>query len=146
MKMNEKLMALRKRQGLSQEDLADKLRVARQTISKWEQGLAAPSTENVRSLMLLYQVSADYLLNDEVEEERPEESPQQPQQVNLVQLVGPDRKKHNGWKYAFFVLLAINLLAGIWLGWCFQHNVFMNQTTGKEATVPTGSYFHLTWP
>ena len=47
MKLEEKLASLRKRQGLSQQDLADALEVSRQTVSKWETGVTAPSTENL---------------------------------------------------------------------------------------------------
>ena len=43
--LNETIKALRKSKGLSQQDLADKLNVVRQTISKWEQGLSVPDSD-----------------------------------------------------------------------------------------------------
>ena len=43
--LNENIKALRKSKGLSQQDLADKLNVVRQTISKWEQGLSVPDSD-----------------------------------------------------------------------------------------------------
>lgn len=62
-----KLVSLRKQKGLTQMELAEKLNVSRQAISRWEVGAAVPSTDNLRVLSDLYEVSVDYLLNDELE-------------------------------------------------------------------------------
>ncbi len=59
----ERLVALRKKHGLSQEDLAEKLGVSRQAISKWERVEASPDTDNLIALAKLYGVSLDELLN-----------------------------------------------------------------------------------
>ena len=67
MKFEEKLIQLRKARGLSQEDLADKLGVSRQAISRWEQGSTTPDMLNLKQLSELYGVSADYLIHDEYE-------------------------------------------------------------------------------
>lgn len=75
MDMKETLTFYRKRQGLSQIDLADALEVSRQTVSKWETGAALPSAENLLALSKLYGVSTDALLNGEMEE-RAQELPE----------------------------------------------------------------------
>ena len=67
MALTEKLARLRKANGLSQLDLAEKLSVSRQAISKWEVGTAVPTTDNLRVLSELYGVSIDYLLSDDAE-------------------------------------------------------------------------------
>lgn len=67
MKLNEKLVFLRKEQNLSQMQVAEKLGVSRQAISRWEQGVALPSTENLKFLGELYGVPVDSLLNDNAE-------------------------------------------------------------------------------
>lgn len=64
MSLSTKLVTLRKQKGLTQMDLAEKLQVSRQAISRWEVGAAVPSTENLKVLGDLYGVSIDYLLND----------------------------------------------------------------------------------
>lgn len=64
MKLEEKLASLRKRQGLSQQDLADALEVSRQTVSKWETGVTAPSTENLLRIGKLLDTSIDLLADD----------------------------------------------------------------------------------
>lgn len=67
MNLQSKIIKLRKQSGLSQEDMAEKLNVSRQTISRWEVGSAQPDAENLRQLSQLFGVTADYLLNDEYE-------------------------------------------------------------------------------
>lgn len=62
MSLPEKLLSLRKQNGFTQMELAEKLHVSRQAISRWEVGTAAPSTENLKELSALYDVSVDYLL------------------------------------------------------------------------------------
>ena len=63
----EKLLQLRKREGYSQEELANKLDVSRQAISRWEMGTAIPDSLNLLHISKLFEVSTDYLLNDDYE-------------------------------------------------------------------------------
>ena len=65
MRLTDKLVKLRKTSGWSQEDLAEKLNVSRQAVSRWESGAAQPDASNVLNLSKLFGVTADYLLNDE---------------------------------------------------------------------------------
>lgn len=64
MKFNEKLMELRKRQGLSQEELGYKLNVTRQTVSKWELGQTTPEMDKLLELSKLFNISVDDLISD----------------------------------------------------------------------------------
>lgn len=64
MKLEEKLQVLRKKNGYSQEQLADKLGTARQTISKWETGQAVPELSGLISLSELYGVPIDRIVKD----------------------------------------------------------------------------------
>lgn len=67
MKLSDKLIALRKENGWSQEEFAEKLDVSRQAISRWENGSALPDALNILLISKLFGVSADYLLNDDYE-------------------------------------------------------------------------------
>ena len=58
-----RLVELRKKSGLSQEDLADKLGVSRQAVSKWERAESSPDTDNLICLAKIYGVSLDDILN-----------------------------------------------------------------------------------
>jgi transcriptional regulator with XRE-family HTH domain len=62
----DKLIVLRKKMGLSQEELADRLDVSRQAVSKWESGQTTPDLEKIIKLSSLFNVSTDYLLKDEI--------------------------------------------------------------------------------
>lgn len=68
MSLAEKLVYLRKQKGLTQMELAERLNVSRQAISRWEVGAAIPSTDNLKFLGDIYEVPVNYFLNDEIED------------------------------------------------------------------------------
>ena len=68
MTLGEKIQKLRKQQGLSQEALAEKVTVTRQTISKWELGQSLPDLDFIAQLSEIFNVSSDYLIKDEMVE------------------------------------------------------------------------------
>ena len=63
----DKIIALRKKSGWSQEELAEKMDVSRQSISKWEGAQSVPDMARIVRLSELFGVSTDYLLKDEIE-------------------------------------------------------------------------------
>ena len=67
MNFAEKLLNLRTQYGYSQEVLAEKLKVSRQAISKWELGATLPETEKVIAISDFFDVSIDYLLKDNIQ-------------------------------------------------------------------------------
>lgn len=69
----DKLTQLRKKAGMSQEELAEKVGVSRQAISKWEGAQAMPDMNRVLKLSEVFGVSTDYLLKDSIEDETPSE-------------------------------------------------------------------------
>lgn len=68
MTLGEKLQRLRKGNAMSQEQLAVRMEVSRQAVSKWETGESLPDTEKIIKLSRMFHVSTDYLLYDELEE------------------------------------------------------------------------------
>lgn len=72
----DKLQKLRKAKRLSQEDLAERCGVTRQSVSKWETGLGYPETEKLLMLCDLLEVNLDYLLRD-IKEKHNEENKQE---------------------------------------------------------------------
>ena len=64
MTLDKKLARLRKKEGLSQAEVSEKLGVSRQAVSRWESGDSKPSTENLQAICRLYNVQMDSLLND----------------------------------------------------------------------------------
>jgi len=67
MNLSEKIQQLRKQNEISQEQLAEKLNVTRQAISKWETGECLPDIENVLQLSHIFGVTVDYLLKNQPE-------------------------------------------------------------------------------
>lgn len=66
----DKIIEERKKNGWSQEELANKLGVSRQAVSKWESSGSIPDLQRILQMSELFGVTTDYLLKDEIEEER----------------------------------------------------------------------------
>lgn len=65
MRLSEKIMDLRKKSGWSQEELADRLGISRQSVSKWETGESVPDIDKIIRMSELWNVSTDYLLKED---------------------------------------------------------------------------------
>lgn len=78
MSLSEKIMQLRKSAGWSQEDLADRLDVSRQSVSKWESGTSLPELDKILAMSDIFGVSTDYLLKGEDGDraDRPQDEPE----------------------------------------------------------------------
>ena len=71
--LNENIKAIRKSKGLSQEELAIKLNVVRQTISKWEQGLSVPDADMLISISEVFETPVSILLGETIAETKAED-------------------------------------------------------------------------
>ena len=80
----DKLIALRKKAGYSQEELAQQLNVTRQSVSKWEGAQSVPDIEKILQISKLFGVTTDYLLKDEMGE--PEYAESEPTALRRVTL------------------------------------------------------------
>lgn len=96
MDLAERLTALRKRAGLSQGDVAERLNVSRQAVSRWETGLTVPATDNLSRLSKLYGVTLDELLSysaplppEKPQEEAPAQQPQEAVQQPKAEAPAP---------------------------------------------------------
>lgn len=67
MRFNEKLITLRKRKGLSQEEFSYEMGVSRQSVFKWESGENTPDVEKIKKIAKFYSISLDVLLDDNLE-------------------------------------------------------------------------------
>ena len=76
MTFGEKLQDLRRKSGLSQDSLAEKLDVSRQAVSKWERDEAMPETEKLLRIAQLFNASLDALLLDREPQKTPDFQPQ----------------------------------------------------------------------
>ena len=86
MPLADKIIELRKKQGWSQIDLADRLDVSRQSVSKWEMAQAVPELDKIIKMSELFAVTTDYLLKDDVPgpEPVPQPGPEVPAQATTA--------------------------------------------------------------
>ena len=140
MSLAEKMIELRKQNGLSQQDLADRLGVSRQAISRWETGAVQPLADSVKSLAQVFQVSTDYLLNDDLDTPTP---PHSPQPAPTPQEEPTPTRKHRKWLLALAALAAAAVLVLVtavatayYLQWKERQSVSiydMNRETAEES-------------
>lgn len=120
--LSEKIASLRRREGWSQEELAERLGVSRQSVSKWESGAAQPDIERVVALSDTFGVSTDYLLRDgvgEAEAELPtpevirpaQEEEKGPAGLRLVTMAEVSRYLENHRQCAPLIALGVGMCA-----------------------------------
>ena len=100
MSLGEKLLKLRKKKGLSQEEVADILHVTRQTISKWETDQSMPDFDKVVPICNLYEISTEELFHDEVST---------PREVEEVRIENTTTYQDYNRKKALFTTVAVML-------------------------------------
>ena len=101
MTLGENLRLLRREKGLSQEQVAQTLFVARQTISKWENGQAEPGVESLKALAKLYGVSLDRLVGAE--------------SSSVPESHQPDMKRAELADWYWMLVLGFGINAAVWL-------------------------------
>ena len=95
--LNENIKALRKSKGLSQQDLADKLNVVRQTISKWEQGLSVPDSDLLIALSEALETPVSTLLGENVVESEADAVKALSEKLEIINLQFARRKAMRSW-------------------------------------------------
>lgn len=115
MKFNEKLKALREAKGYTQEDIAGKLNIARQSVSKWEQGINEPDINTLKRLAEIFECSVDELLSEkEMKQIEPNEAPfPTPQEKGKPQMAS---------ELVGSVLLGVGVIAFILTGIFWTHD------------------------
>ena len=141
MKLEEKLISLRKEKGLSQMKLAEMMNVSRQAISRWEVGAAVPSTDNLKFLGNLYGVSLEYLLHNDAPKPNQNETPMQKRIIE---------KQESRRKPVFVVLMAVLAVAVIVLSVMLlveqpKKPISMGNISGSEVNVTGKDDFDVNW-
>lgn len=94
----QKLIELRKKNDLSQEQLAHKVNVSRQTVSKWETDQSAPSPANIRALCEVFGVPLSYFLSEE---------PQEASEISVTQSTDGERETKKNFRLARNIFLFV---------------------------------------
>ncbi len=106
MKFNEKLVMLRKQNNLSQEQLAEQLNVARQTVSKWELGETTPEMDKLIKMSEIFKNSLDELMKEETQGETVND----PNNTNSQKLAGMTIKILKGIGIFFIIIVIMYII------------------------------------
>ena len=135
--LNENIKAIRKSKGLSQQELAIKLNVVRQTVSKWEKGLSVPDSELLIKLAEILEVPLSQLLGSKIEaEEQPDALAEQLSRIN-EQLAIKNRRAKRVWKAIAFIvggIIAVYVLVLI-LATVFTFSPNQSGTTDSSQSI-----------
>ena len=105
--LNENIKALRKTKGLTQDELAIRLNVVRQTISKWEKGLSVPDAEMLQKIAEVFEVNVSQLLGSPINQnENVDIIAEQLSRIN-EQLVVKNNRSRKIWKTSGIILAII---------------------------------------
>ena len=140
--LNENIKSIRKSKGLSQEELAVKLNVVRQTISKWEQGLSVPDSEMLISLSEVFETPVSALLGETVMEPKADDIKAISEKLEVINLQLSQRKisQRKMFHWLFISLCAVIVIISAvlivlnspYLGWNFS----------DPETAVAGAAFH----
>ena len=110
---SENLKTLRKQKGFSQEELASKLHVVRQTISKWEKNLSVPDADTLIRLAEILEVSVSELLGSKIETENGNVTNDVAEQLSRIneQLAIKNRHSRRIWKAIAIILVVFFLIS-----------------------------------
>jgi len=140
--LNENIRVLRKSKELSQEELAAKLNVVRQTISKWEKGTSVPDAEMIIKIAEALGTTVNTLLGETVSEEIPAESLQSLSEKleNLTrEFAARAERNRRRWRIVFWILGGISLIvSGIQLFMWIQHTQ-MHAAIASTTTIIGGA-------
>lgn len=111
--LNENIKSIRKSKGLSQEELAVKLNVVRQTISKWEQGLSVPDSDMLISISEVLETPVSTLLGETISESKADDLRAISEKLEVINLQLAQRKqgRQKAIHWFFFFLCVIIVIA-----------------------------------
>ena len=128
--LNENIKSIRKSKGLSQQELAVKLHVVRQTISKWEQGLSVPDSDMLLTLSEALETPVSVLLGETIEPPKADDLKVISEKLELInlQLAQRKRRRRKMLHWLFLSLCAITVmgfvvlaaLSSSYLGWDYS--------------------------
>ena len=135
--LNENIKSIRKSKGLSQEELAVKLNVVRQTISKWEQGLSVPDSDMLISISEVLETPVSTLLGETISESKADDLRAISEKLEVVNLQLAQRKqgrqKAIHW---FFIFLCVIIVIA------FAILILLNSPYSDPENAVIGVGFH----
>lgn len=140
--LNENIKAIRKSKGLSQEELAVKLNVVRQTISKWEQGLSVPDADMLISISEIFETPVSTLLGENIIETKADDLKVISEKLEIINLQLANRKmtKQKLLHWLFISLGIVIMIVFIIL--FISHSPYLNWDYNNPETSVMGVVLH----
>ncbi len=140
--LKENIRSIRKSRGLSQEELAIKLNVVRQTISKWEQGLSVPDSEMLISISEVLETPVSTLLGEKISESKVDELKTISEKLEIINLQllqkKNARRKTIHWTLIFFCIVIIT----IFIAFILLNSPYLNWDYNNPENAVLGVVFH----
>lgn len=140
--LGENIKALRKAKGLSQEELALRLNVVRQTVSKWENGLSVPDADLLISVSEILETPVSVLLGETVAEPRADDIKTVCEKLEAINLRLAQAKaaKRKRLRWFFVILCAVVIITGLLL--FFAESPYLDWDYGDPETAVAGTFLH----
>ncbi len=140
--LNENLKAIRKSKGLSQEELAIKLNVVRQTISKWEQGLSVPDSDMLISMSEALETPVSILLGETIDEPKADSLKAISEKLEIINLQLAQRKTA-GRKILHWLLISLcAVIVSISVALIVLNSPYLGWDYNSPETAVIGTAFH----
>ncbi len=140
--LGENIRAIRKSKGLSQEELAVKLNVVRQTVSKWEKGLSVPDSDLLLSLSEALDTPVSTLLGETVTEAKADDLKVIAEKLEIINLQLAQRK-HMRRKLLQWLLASVCVaVAAIFAGFAALHSPYLGWDYSDPETAVAGAALH----
>ena len=140
--LNENIKAIRKSKGLSQEELAIKLNVVRQTISKWENGLSVPDSEMLISLSEVLETSVSTLLGETAAEVKADDLKTLAEKLEVINLQLARRKNAERKVLHWLFISVCAILITIFIALFVINGSYLNWNYHDPETAVAGAAIH----
>ena len=140
--LKENIKSLRKSKGLSQEELAIKLNVVRQTISKWEQGLSVPDAEMLISISEVLETPVSALLGENVSESKVDDLKAISEKLEIINLQLSQRKKERKKIINWLLISLCIVIIIIFISLILLNSPYINWDYTNPENAVLGVVFH----
>lgn len=140
--LNENISSLRKSKGLSQEELAVKLNVVRQTISKWEKGLSVPDADMLISISEVFETPVSVLLGENITQTKTDDIKVISEKLEVINLQLAQIKESRRKKlHLFFIFLCAGIIITV-LVLFLSESPYLSWNYSDPETAVAGTLFH----
>lgn len=140
--LSENIKTIRKAKGLSQEELAVKLNVVRQTISKWEQGLSVPDADMLISLSEALETPVSALLGQSVAEPKADDLKAISEKLEVINLQLAQKKTARRKIFHWLFILLCAVIAAIFVILAVLNSPYLGRDYSDPETAVLGTAFH----